>query len=224
MDFNTKKDVYQKTIEKSIAFSGKGLDFYTQVKADIANYLFPQIKSASDVTNLLDIGCGHGLIHPLLKKCNITGIDTAQEVIEMAKVLNPKVHYQSYDGQQIPFPSESFDFAIITCVIHHVNPDNWNSFLTEAKRVVKKGGCILIFEHNPLNPATRYVVKNNEMDADANLISRNQLLKILGSIGIRKFKTRNILFTPFSSRFFRKLDNLLGRLPFGAQYYVLAYV
>lgn len=170
---------------------------------------------------ILDLGCGHGYIHPYLCRSGyeIVGVESAVEVLHVAHADNPDVSYVGYDGKKLPFATHSFDVVYAICVMHHVPPMQWPGFLNEIRRVLRPNGIIVIFEHNPLNPLTRYVVASNEIDADAVLISARSLRGLLKQNGFAKVSTRNILFTPFSSRVFRIIDERLGWLPFGAQYY-----
>jgi SAM-dependent methyltransferase len=221
MDFNQSKDDYRETIERSVAFAGKGLDFFTEVKADYLRKIFARILKDVTAPRTLDIGCGHGLMHPYLRAFGfeIVGADVATEVLSLARSANPDVAYVGYDGQTLPFTQKSFDLALAVCVMHHVPPAQWKDFLREMRRVLRPGGLAVIFEHNPLNPLTRYVVASNTIDADANLLSARMLRELMLQAGFEAPRTRNILFTPFAHPAFRWLDDRLGRVPFGAQYY-----
>ncbi len=226
MDFNQHKNSYVKTIEDSLRFSGKEHDFFTQVKADFLNDIIKQHLPNVQKPQLLDIGCGHGLIHKHLKNkgLDIVGIEVADEVLELARSENPEVRYLSHDGKVLPFESQQFDVAIAICVMHHVPPPEWNAFLAEMKRVLKPGGIAVIFEHNPYNPLTRYIVANNVLDEDAVLLTSFSLKKMMNRAGFASVKNRNILFTPFAHPLFRWLDKVLGRVPLGAQYYSIGKV
>lgn len=223
MDFNETKSSYREIIERSIGFSGKGLDFFTQVKADhmreIAARLLPHVQRP----RLLDIGCGHGLMHPYLLASgfDVVGVEVAAEVLALANGANPQVRYVAYDGRSLPFAASSFDVALAVCVMHHVAPEQWRNFLREIRRVLLPGGLAVVFEHNPLNPLTRYVVASNEIDVDAHLVSARTLRSLMRETGFAAALIRNILFTPFAHPGFRWLDDRLGWLPLGAQYYAV---
>lgn len=224
MDFNTSKDSYKQTVEDAVAFAGQGLDFFTRVKADVVGRIIDRYGPAAP--RLLDVGCGHGFIHPLLNKmgCKVVGVERAAEVLPLAQNANPAIDYFAYDGRKLPFAGQSFDVLLTICVMHHVPPQQWPAFLAEAKRVLRPGGRIIIFEHNPLNPLTRYVVSRNEIDADAVLLSHTRLSSLLKKSGFQGVRSRFILFTPFSQPFFRHAEVFLEWLPFGAQYYATGTV
>lgn len=226
-EFDEYRDSYTSQISESLAFSGQPHDFFTKVKADcLAQILID--NALSDIeANVLDVGCGHGLIHPHLlalngEKLKLSGVDIAPAVIEMARTNNPAVSYQCYDGIKLPYPENSFDVAFAICVMHHVPPKNWLDFLHEMKKVVKPGGLVVIFEHNPLNPLTLKIVKNCPLDKNAVLLSSRRMRRLMREVGLNKVSNNFILFTPFEKSFFQKLDRRLSWLPFGAQYYTLA--
>ena len=223
MNFNSTKNSYREQIEETIAFSGQGLDYFTDVKAD---YLLKIVKERlPNVTHpkLLDVGCGHGYIHSKLTGSgySVTGVEVADEVLPIAKDLNESVDYVSYDGVNLPFEDATFDVTLTVCVMHHVPPENWKQFVSELSRVLRPGGVAVIFEHNPHNPLTRYVVNNSEIDNDAVLLTAKTTKKLLKEEGFVEVSSRGILYTPFSSSFFRALDEKLGWCPLGAQYYAI---
>ena len=226
MDFNKTKKTYRGSIEQSISFSGKGLDFFTKVKADCLRKIVSTEFPNSTQLSLLDIGCGHGYIHADLVKFGykVTGVEVAHEVLPLAREANPKVKYLDYDGTTLPFDDGSFDITLTICVMHHVPPEQWLSFCQEMRRVLRPGGIAVIFEHNPFNPMTRYVVSRNRIDDDAVLLSPRTLCRILQDAEFESIKTRNILFTPFANPIFRALDEKLSWCPLGAQYSAIGKV
>jgi SAM-dependent methyltransferase len=222
MDFNKTKKTYKSIIEDSIAFTGKDHSFFNDLK----------IRYISDIVNLelatlikpklLDVGCGHGYIHSKLSKngFDVVGIDVASEVLQIAKKMNPTVPYFPFDGHSIPFKKNTFDIVTLVCVMHHISPSKWSKFLIEIRRVLTPGGLIIVIEHNPFNPLTRYLVSKNEIDNDAVLISSFNLKRLLKKAKFRNVDTKNVLFTPFASWIFRMLDKFLFWCPLGGQYCV----
>ena len=238
-EFDHYRDGYSQQINQAIAFSGQTQDFYTAVKArcllDIFSRLRPS-KSVSEAASgdagpaleVLDVGCGQGLIHPYLhpSKSNLklTGIDVAGTVIDEAKAANPHVHYDVYDGERLPYGADTFDAAFAIAVMHHVPPANWASFLAEMSRVVRPGGLVAIVEHNPINPLTQWIVRSCPFDENAVLLRSGRLARLFRATGLVELERRFIIFTPFDSAFFRQLDAGLSWLPLGAQYCMAARV
>jgi hypothetical protein len=78
----------------------------------------------------------------------------------------------------------------------------------------------IVIEHNPMNPATRWVVKRCPLDKGATLLAPGTLVRTFQSAGLQQVTTRYFQFTPFKPRPFRVLDSALSWLPIGAQYCV----
>ncbi len=130
--------------------------------------------------------------------------------------------YRHYGEADLPFPDESFDVAWTICVMHHVPPPDRPRFVAEARRVLRKGGALLVFEHNPWNPLTRLAVSRCAFDHDAVLISAQRLRKLLAEGGFRSLEQQFIFFTPFSAPIIQRIESHLSALPFGAQYVSVA--
>lgn len=226
-EFDAFRDTYADDINKSIAFSGKSQDFFTKIKADhILDLLKGDLPKIDNKVKILDVGCGHGLIHPYLlegfenSQTVLTGIDVAATVIDVARKDNPEVTYDVYDGLRLPYDDDSFSFAYTICVMHHVPPAQWAAFLREMKRVVKTGGIVAVFEHNPINPLTQYIVRTCPVDENAVLLKSGKLEALFREQDLKDVQKHFILFTPFEHKFFRRFDDAIGWLPLGAQYYV----
>jgi ubiquinone/menaquinone biosynthesis C-methylase UbiE len=227
-EFDEYRDIYHDQINAAIGFSGQTQDHFTRVKAD---YFVEELTAAfGSATGLriLDVGCGHGDIHPYITRAtrdaSLTGLDVAASVVEEAKRRHPQNAYLSYDGHRIPFSDGAFDAAFAICVMHHVPPEQWSAFLDEMERVVRPGGVLIVFEHNPLNPLTRRVVNNCPLDENAILLRASDLKERARRAGWSGVRNRFIIFTPFGASLFRKMDRALAWLPLGAQYYTVGRV
>lgn len=234
-EFDRHKNTYRSDIDKAISFSGQSHDFFTRVKAEYLLNLIREFRrteagsaAISERIKTLDIGCGHGHIHPYLTESDVPltlfGTDVASTVVEEARLTNPSVNYQSYDGEQLPYEDRSFDVAFTIAVMHHVPPGRWPAFLKEMRRIVRPGGMIVVFEHNPINPLTQWIVRTCPIDENAVLLSNRRLSKLVAQAQFVGITTRYILFTPLDGPLYRKFDNVIGWLPLGAQYYVAARV
>lgn len=223
MDFNESKYTYREIIDDSISFIGKDVEFFTKLKANFIRSIIKKNHPNLQRPRLLDIGCGHGFIHNYLSSnVDIVGVETASEVLDLARKENPNVRYLSYDGKYLPFEDGTFDVVITICVMHHVPQEQWEAFLLDMKRILKPEGIAVVFEHNPYNPVTKYVVSNNILDEDAVLLSSHRLKKLMLKAGFNKVSRKFIFFTPFAQRVFRWLDNILWWCPLGAQYFSVA--
>ncbi|MEM6310637.1 MAG: class I SAM-dependent methyltransferase [Pseudomonadota bacterium] len=223
-EFDEYKDIYHNEINDAISFSGKPQDYFTKVKAEYLLELITRKVKREQALKVLDLGCGHGDVHDYLTDSGVsmelTGLDVAASVLEHAKKAHPGNNYITYEGNRIPFDDDTFDVAFTICVMHHVDPAQWASFLGEMRRVVRPSGIVVVFEHNPMNPVTRRIVNNCPLDENAVLLKSSNLTNLVQKTGLNQIETKFIIFTPFESRFFKGFDRAIGWLPLGAQYYV----
>ena len=221
-EFDAYGNNYSETVNRSISFSGLKVDFFAKAKA--SRFLDLLSKKVGDPKQLsiLDVGCGVGTYHPLLKDKvgKITGIDLSEESLKEGRAKNPSVEYLRYDGLTMPFPDESFDASFAICVMHHVPPEQWSGFSKEMRRVTRRGGLVVVFEHNPFNPLTLRAVNNCPFDANAVLLAKSKTEVYLKEAGLCNVSGRYILSIPSIGGIPRKLDDLLGTMPTGAQYFV----
>lgn len=99
---------------------------------------------------VIDVGCGDGVLSYLIKikkKGKIFGIDPSPEAIKIArkKFDELKIKDCSFkigSGYNLPFRSNSFDFAVAADVIEHVNKPE--KMLKEIRRILKKKGKIIL--------------------------------------------------------------------------------
>jgi SAM-dependent methyltransferase len=234
-EFDQHKETYRSDIDKAVAFSGQSHDFFTRVKAEYLIDLLRVLEKdrntrspAARPLEVLDVGCGHGHIHPYLiqsaMRMKLSAIDVAATVVEEARLMNPTVDYRSYEGNRLPYNDSSFDAAYTIAVMHHVPPPQWPAFLKEMRRVVRPGGLIVIFEHNPINPLTQWIVRTCPIDDNAVLLGSRRLWKLVAQTHFTEIESRYILFTPLDGPRYRAFDKMIGWLPLGAQYYVSARV
>lgn len=205
---------------------GKGHDFYVRSKADILSKLFGSLASDRRDIKVLDVGCGVGLVHPLIVGSvdELHGFDVSEDSIDVARRDNPGVSYKSSQPGPLPYDDHSFDCAYAICVLHHVPVSEWASFTRDMARVVKPGGIVVFIEHNPYNPATRWVVNNCPIDKDAVLVKPSKLGELMADAGAGVTDVNYVLFTPFEGRVFRRLDDILARVPLGTQYVSVSHI
>ena len=107
--------------------------------------------------HILDVGTGPGNFIKVLKEtfptAKITGVDPMTELLDEAKRKYPDVQFVQGVAERLPFPAGTFDVASISMALHHLT--KVSKGLREIKRVVKKGGWIIIKEiiSDDLNPA-----------------------------------------------------------------------
>ncbi|MFT7638678.1 MAG: ubiquinone/menaquinone biosynthesis C-methylase UbiE [Pirellulaceae bacterium] len=108
--------------------------------------------------NVIDAACGTGYGTDMVatSATSATGIDCSNEAIAEARELYGKsmAQYLVGDITSLPFPNETFDVYISFETIEHINDDS--KYLSEAQRVLKKGGLFICSTPNReiTNPRT----------------------------------------------------------------------
>ena len=215
---------YRQIHNDNIKISGADSDYFCEFKVlkikEIENIAAPKI---------LDLGCGDGQSSIFFEKhfpdCEYHGIDVSEDSIKVAKEKKlANSHFQPYDGGSVPFAEQTFDMVFIACVLHHVDFQYHEGILNEVKRVLKPGGRLYIFEHNPYNPVTVKVVNECPFDEDAVLLKPSYSKRLLNKIKFGSFAINYVIFFPRKGIFKKMLflEKYFERVPLGGQYYVRA--
>ncbi|MDQ6750275.1 MAG: class I SAM-dependent methyltransferase [Actinomycetota bacterium] len=223
-DFDHHADTYREDVAKAIAWSGRDVDYFAEGKAELLVSLAARRLGDPSGLRALDVGCGIGVTDRFLvgRFAELHGIDLAADAIEQARAANPTVDYRPYEGGHMPFEDDAVDVAFTICVLHHVPPAEWAAFAREMRRVVRPGGLVVVFEHNPLNPLTRVSVSRCPFDEDVTLLRADATERLLCEVGLREPERRFFFFLPLRKIAESRLEHALRRVPLGAQYYVAA--
>jgi SAM-dependent methyltransferase len=223
-DFDRHADTYRDDVENAIAWSGKDVDYFAEGKANLLVDLAQRRLGNPATLRALDVGCGVGVTDRFLTDHfgELHGVDIASDAVEKARETNPRVHYESYDGGALPFRDDTVDIAFTICVIHHVPPADWSVFASEMRRVVRPGGLVAVFEHNPLNPLTRVSVSRCPFDEDVTLLRAGTAARLLDEAGLHPVERRFFYFLPVRDVAASRFERALRRVPLGAQYFVAA--
>jgi glycosyltransferase involved in cell wall biosynthesis/SAM-dependent methyltransferase len=111
--------------------------YQVQMQADILSLL------PSDISSVLDVGCGDGYItNALPKSLKVVGIDISQEALR-------HVQGETRVGSitEIPFPDNSFDLVMANDILEHLSDSDFDNALQELQRVATKYLLITV----PLN-------------------------------------------------------------------------
>jgi SAM-dependent methyltransferase len=211
---------------------GGDAEYYIEVKADwlLRDLRYP-IKSgnSSNKLRLLDYGCGVGTMLSVLRRRGFSeilkGCDLSQEMIKEAQsrwTLDEMPDFRFMQDGKAPFSDGEFDIILLSSVLHHVDINSRNQVYADALRVLKPLGRIYIFEHNPLNPVTVWVVKHTDIDKNAVLLRPVEVREGLHTAGAVRMRTSYLMFFPPRWTYCHSLESLLHWLPCGAQYVVTA--
>ena len=227
-EFDKFADEYEALHKASITVSGEDPEYFAEYKIrDIAREYGQQSVPVSEPLRVLDFGSGNGQSVPHVRthlpQAQLTCVDVSRRSLALAEKRFPSLaQYVYFDGAHIPFPEGHFDIAYAACVFHHIDDAEHVPLLRELRRVIRQGGSLFVFEHNPLNPLTVQVVNSCPFDENARLIRGSVMKWRLEAAGFDQPKIRYRIFFPHALRVMRLLEPAIMWLPLGAQYYALA--
>jgi SAM-dependent methyltransferase len=220
VDFDKYTDNYDEILHDVTGFFASSEAYFAQYKVDLVRK-----HTQGEVARVLEFGCGIGRNIPFLQKAfpaaKIVGTDISVAGLEFAKRAYPDVEFIPEDDTT-EGKSGLFDIIFVAGVFHHVPKDQRASVARTLKNRLAPNGSIFVFEHNPYNPVTRRIVSNCIYDEDAILLRPSELKRILSATDLTVKDSSYCLFIPPSLPKLLKLENYLGWLPMGGQYWVLA--
>ena len=149
---------------QSVPTRGRTLDYAASVydifepicllgKQSLINDHLIKLLEIHDSHKILDIGCGTGFVtKKIAEKLSAeagglaVGIDAAGMMIEGArkKRRSKTCQFEVAAAENLPFENEPFDSVISTLFFHHIQLDLKKKALSEAFRVLKPGGRLVI--------------------------------------------------------------------------------
>jgi len=170
---------------------------------------------------ILDFGCGAGRSLPYLEQyfpdAELFGYDLSSASLEIAAIRTPGATLFSDWGN---ISTMRFDVIIAANVFHHIPVERHLEALILCRQVLAEGGQMFLFEHNPLNPVTRWIFERCPFDEDAEMLKLKTTLDLTRKAGFSSEQHGYTLFFPRPLAFLRGIEPWLKHLPLGAQYYV----
>jgi tRNA (uracil-5-)-methyltransferase TRM9 len=116
---------------------------------------------------LLNLGCAHGPdFLPFVQGFELYGVDFSAEMLKFAEKYSQKfsfaVNLSLADVCHLPYPDQSFDWAISVATYHHIRAEEHQAALKELKRVLKPSGEAFITVWNRWQP--RFWFKSKEVN------------------------------------------------------------
>lgn len=168
---------------------------------------------------VLDAGCGQGTALAMMDgTIHAFGSDISWPMLTDAVRRGPVTLQEPY---QLPFADDTFDAAYAFCIYHHIPDADHVRHLSELRRVVKPGGEVLVFEHNPYNPVTARIFARAPIDRGCHMIAPPALRGTFRSAGLQQIDQGYLLFVPEPLHpLLGAIEPALAWLPLGGQYFV----
>lgn len=218
VDFDEYADTYEKLLQDQLNFFSSDRGYFSKYKADLLKSLIPIGNG-----DVLDFGAGIGLMIPHLQAAYPDARLHASDISEASLAHLSRKFPNANVLSDASLDDRRFDLILIATVMHHVEPAQRRDLLSRLGGLLKPGGRICIFEHNPYNPVTQRMVSTCPFDEDAVLLPMRETIDLLRNSARLHIENKGYtLFFPPSMSKLGFAERLLRWLPLGGQYYVIA--
>jgi SAM-dependent methyltransferase len=220
--FDTYALNYDEVLNHSLSISGLTKDYFANGRIEWLKDCFTKLNLNPRV--MMDYGCGTGSAIPYLAQiihpAEMIGVDVSEASLAEAKKLypDPRIRFQLATGYQ---DADAVDGVYCSCVFHHIPVAERLAAFQYIHRALKPGGIFSLWEHNPWNLATQYIVSQCEFDRDAILLFPAPTRKLLAEAGFEIIATQYLFIFPASLKVLKPLEKYFSSLPLGAQYQIL---
>lgn len=221
-EFDHYANEYDQLLDHGLAVTGEAKEYFAKGRIDWLKACLDQVSVIPH--RIMDYGCGTGAAIPLLldqfSPESLIGVDISKKSIERAS--------RGCDSRRAVFqecsqyvPQENIDLVYCNGVFHHIPLVDRKDAVNFIWRSLKPGGYFALWENNPWNPGTRYVMSRVPFDRDAVMLTARGASKLLRTSGFH-VETINYLFVfPKALSRLRWVEPHLASWPLGAQYLVL---
>ncbi len=216
-------EAYDVQLARGLQLSGEDKNFFIAGRVRELQRRLPQGFTPH---RILDFGCGTGdttrHLAGAFPEAEVFGLDTAEKVLAHAQQTHgsPKISFGLIRDFK---PAEAFDLCYVNGVFHHIHPQRRLEAAAWIRGALQGGAYLALFENNPWNPGTRWVMSRIPFDRDAQPLSPPEARRLLIEVGFpRCAPTRFLFYFPRPLKFLRFSEPWLANLPLGAQYFILA--
>lgn len=213
-EFDRHAHDYKAALDRSIAIGGESSEYFTEYKSAYIDRLL-----GLGARRLLDFGCGVGLLSAALARRRpddrIDGFDVSADSLGQIDASLRQRGCFTADASAL---GRNYDLIVLSNVMHHIPPGQRQATITDLAGRLARGGQLLVIEHNPINPLTRWVVAHCDFDGDAILLRPVEVRRYFGQAGLRRPRRDYLLFFPRFLSALRGIEPALAWCPAGAQY------
>ena len=206
---------YKLALDRSLALAGESSDYFTDYKAAYIERLL----AGHGPAKILDFGCGVGALSSALVRRRsddrIDGYDVSSASLEQ---VDPALRARGLFTDKLENLRRDYDLIVLSNVMHHIPVAVRQATIDDLVARLAPGGTLLVIEHNPLNPLTRWVVAHCEFDGDAVLLWPREVRAYFAQATLGAPRRDYLLFFPKIFSGLRGLEKSLAWCPAGAQY------
>jgi trans-aconitate methyltransferase len=225
-EFDAHAHRYEADLARALSVSGEDRAFFARGRVRWLARCLAELGEPAPRA-VLDFGCGDGFTSPLLRDglgaARVLGVDVSSRSLERARSehAGPDLAFAPLSDLDDLAAGGAIDLAYCNGVFHHIAPDERPATVARVRAALRPGGLFSLWENNPWNPATHYVMSRCEFDRDARLLSSRTARRLLAAGGFEVVRTDFRFIFPRALRALRRLEDMVYRLPLGTQYQVL---
>lgn len=213
---------YNEAIHRGLRFSGESKEYFAYQRILWTRRKLQQLGIGLPKT-VMDYGCGTGGSLSFLKEqfqpASLLGLDVSASSLEVANKEEDQASLHLCHEYKA---SGNVDLVYCNGVFHHLTLNERPQVLAQIHASLKDDGLFALWENNPWNPGTRWVMSKIPFDKDALLINPSQASRLLRGAGFEPLGTTSQFFFPRLLSLLRPLESALSRIPLGGQYLILA--
>jgi SAM-dependent methyltransferase len=208
-------------LNQGLSATGESKDYFARRRIEWLSKRLREHSGAS--ASIMDYGCGDGSSAQLLLECLkaelVVGTDTSQRSLEIARRNSDRrLQFVSMDEYD---PGEKLELVYCNGVFHHIPLTQRPDALRYIWKTLRPGGLFALWENNPWNPGTRYVMSRIPFDRDAVTLSPPAAARMVRDAGFQLLRMDSLFLFPRMLKFLRPLEVLLTGIPLGGQYQLL---
>ena len=220
--FDSFAHTYERDLDQALSITGYGKVYFARARFQWVTKRLRELGATPRMA--MDYGSGIGnsalLLRDLFGVASVIALDPSDRMREAAKSRynDAGIRFLSFEEYS---PREEIDLAYCNGVFHHIPKSERSQAARFIFRSLRPGGIFALWENNPWNPGTRWVMSRCAFDRDAVPLLPQETAGLLRAAGFDVLRTDYLFIFPRILRFLRILEPGLSRFPFGAQYLVL---
>lgn len=222
-EFDFFAEQYDRALQEGLSATGEDKNYFATGRI---TWLSKRLASGCfSPKRILDFGCGTGTATPLLVEAfpgaSVTGVDISARSLEIARESYRALPADFIELQDFSSGS-GYDLAFSNGTFHHIPLAERLGAVTLIRKALRAGGKFALFENNPWNPGTRYVMSKIPFDRDAITLPPPETSNLLVAGGFHRPNLDFLFFFPHFLGALRPFEQYLCKLPLGGQYLALA--
>ncbi len=214
---------YDEDLAKGLSATGEDKQYFANARIKwLAGFIGDE--GIRQCRNIMDFGCGDGGSISFLADAflpdRLTGVDLSTESIRLAAKTYEGLPGVEFKELRSFFPESEFDLVFTNGVFHHIPPVERAEAFSYIHRSLREGGCFVLWENNPWNLGTRFVMSRIPFDRDAIMLYPSETLHSIRSAGFQIEKKEFHFIFPAFLKSLRVLEPMLSSLPLGGQYVI----